>query len=71
MHRGLISEGHAVRIALAVKGWRQSDLARATGLDAGDLSKILRGYKARPEVWQLIWGALASSDGRPPDADGA
>lgn len=54
---------HGVRIALAVKNWRQRDLARYIGMDETILSRILTGaLRGNPEHWRAIWRGLSSSE---------
>ncbi len=57
------TDGHGVRIALAVKGWTQRDLARRIAMDETVLSRILSGtLRGTSLQWGAIWSGLSSED---------
>ena len=48
---------------LAAKGKTQGWLAERADIDPTVLSRVLNGQIQRPDLWQRIWVALASSSG--------
>jgi transcriptional regulator with XRE-family HTH domain len=57
------TDGHGVRIALAVKNWSQRDLARRIGMDETLLSRLLTGtLRGSQAQWRSIWRGLSSED---------
>lgn len=55
----------AVRVLLAAKEMRQTELAARVGVDKGTLSRVLAGHLHRPDVWQRIGSVLNGNGAHP------